>query len=237
MISLQRKSSASSIANGGTGSSTAGGALTNLGAQPVDADLTSIAGVATTGILVRTGVDTYNTRLIAGTANEITVTNGDGVAGNPTISIPTAVTFTGKTVTGGTFTGSTLSGVTTKTGTMVNTANTAAAVAPTALGAPLAAFVNTWEKVEISNNGTGGTAYVSLPAGTDGRKYARFRYSWTAGANAVVVQPGTMQQLLPLHSVVALWVQSLPTWSTLGTNPLGYPVSNQQSVISKESSK
>ncbi|MBK6420445.1 MAG: hypothetical protein IPF79_14815 [Ignavibacteria bacterium] len=177
------------IANGGTGSSTAGGALTNLGAQPVDADLTSIAGVATTGILVRTGVDTYNTRLIAGTANEITVTNGDGVGGNPTISIPTAVTFTGKTVTGGTFTGSTLSGVTTKTGTMVNTANTAAAVAPTALGAPLAAFVNTWEKVEISNNGTGGTAYVSLPAGTDGQvMYARFRYSWTAGANAVIVR-------------------------------------------------
>ncbi|MBK9183866.1 MAG: hypothetical protein IPM83_12270 [Ignavibacteria bacterium] len=59
-------------------------------------------------------MNTYNTRLIAGTANEITVTNGDGVAGNPTISIPTAVTFTGKTVTGGTFTGSTLSGVTTK---------------------------------------------------------------------------------------------------------------------------
>ncbi|MBK6761593.1 MAG: hypothetical protein IPG73_13015 [Ignavibacteria bacterium] len=79
--------------------------------------------------------------------------------------------------------------MTTKTGTTVNTANTAAAVAPTALGAPLAAFVNTWEKVEISNNGTGGTAYVSLPAGTDGQvMYVRFRYSWTAGANAVIVR-------------------------------------------------
>ncbi len=42
-------------------------------------------------------------RTLTGTANEITVANGAGASGNPTISLPSALTFTGKTVTGGTF--------------------------------------------------------------------------------------------------------------------------------------
>jgi hypothetical protein len=41
-----------------------------------------------------------------GTANEIAVANGDGVAGNTTYSLPATLVFTGKTITGGTFTGS-----------------------------------------------------------------------------------------------------------------------------------
>jgi hypothetical protein len=61
---------------------------------------------AATGILVETANGTPNTftqRSIVGTANQITVTNGSGVAGNPTLSLPTALTFTGFTITGGTF--------------------------------------------------------------------------------------------------------------------------------------
>jgi len=44
-----------------------------------------------------------STKPITGTANEISVAHGDGSGGNPTISLPNALTFTGKTVTGGTF--------------------------------------------------------------------------------------------------------------------------------------
>ncbi|HEY9663148.1 MAG TPA: hypothetical protein V6C65_32285, partial [Allocoleopsis sp.] len=68
-------------------------------------DLAAIEGLSTTGLIARTATDTATTRTITGTANEITITNGDGIAGNPTVSIPAAVTFTGKTVTGGTYTG------------------------------------------------------------------------------------------------------------------------------------
>lgn len=50
-------------------------------------------------------------RTITGTSNEISVANGDGVSGNPTLSLPTALTFTGKTVTGGTFSSATAIGV------------------------------------------------------------------------------------------------------------------------------
>lgn len=73
--------------------------------QAFDADLSALAALATTGLIARTGAGTVAARTITGTANEITVTNGNGVSGNPTLSLPTALTFTGKTVTGGTFTG------------------------------------------------------------------------------------------------------------------------------------
>lgn len=66
-------------------------------------DLAGVEGLASNGIAARTATDTWAVRTLTGTANEITVTNGDGVSANPTFSLPSALTFTGKTVTGGTF--------------------------------------------------------------------------------------------------------------------------------------
>lgn len=71
-------------------------------------DLAAIEGLASTGIAARIGSDSWAQRTITGTAAEITVTFGDGASGNPTISIPASVTFTGKTVTGGTFSSPTI---------------------------------------------------------------------------------------------------------------------------------
>lgn len=62
------------------------------GKQPLDADLSALAGLATSGVLVRTGAGTAATRtLTAGTG--IMITDGDGVAGNPTIT-STVVAYT-----------------------------------------------------------------------------------------------------------------------------------------------
>src|SRR5882672_12645573 len=77
--------------------------LASLLTSGLDADLQAIAALTGTGVLSRTAANTWALRTITGTANEITVTNGDGVAGNETLSLPSALTFTGKTVTGGTF--------------------------------------------------------------------------------------------------------------------------------------
>jgi len=80
------------VSAGGTGCNAAAGAC-------VDA----ISGWSATGLIVRSGAGSFQFRTLTGTANEITVTNGDGASGNPTVSLPPALTFTGKTVTGGTF--------------------------------------------------------------------------------------------------------------------------------------
>lgn len=96
------------IANGGTGANNATTALANLNGQPLDADLTAVAGLSSNGIVVRTGAGAFTTRSLTQGAN-ITITNADGVAGSPTIALSTSLNFSGTTVTGGTFNSSTLS--------------------------------------------------------------------------------------------------------------------------------
>lgn len=67
--------------------------------QPLDADLTSLAANSTNGVLAHTAANTITARTITGTSNEVTVTNGDGVSGNPTISLPSTLSLGGKSMT------------------------------------------------------------------------------------------------------------------------------------------
>lgn len=57
--------------------------------QGLDADLTALAALATTGIMARTGAATYSMRTITGTGLAA-VSNGAGAAGNPDINVPAA---------------------------------------------------------------------------------------------------------------------------------------------------
>lgn len=88
--------------------------------QPIDADLTALAAISSNGCLAHTGAGTAAARTITGTANQITVTNGDCSAGNPTLSIPTNPTLPGTTT--GTFSGNITGNVT------GNTSGTAATI-------------------------------------------------------------------------------------------------------------
>jgi hypothetical protein len=96
------------VARGGTGGGSASGTL-----------LDNITAFASTGHLVRTGAGAYAFRTITGTANEITVTNGDGVSANPTLSLPAALTFTGKNITGGGYASVTSFSMSTTTGAQI----------------------------------------------------------------------------------------------------------------------
>jgi hypothetical protein len=90
------------LAYGGTGSTTASGARTALGlaigtdVQAYDSDLSAVAGLSSAGLIARTGSGTAAARTVsAGTG--IAVTNGDGVAGNPSIAVDSTVYRSGGT--------------------------------------------------------------------------------------------------------------------------------------------
>ena len=81
------------VADGGTGASNAAAARTNLGlaigtnVQAYDADLQALSGVSTNGFYVRLGNGSASSRDILGTSGYIVVTNGNGIADHPQITV------------------------------------------------------------------------------------------------------------------------------------------------------
>ena len=61
-----------------------------------DATVQALAAYNTNGLVTQTAADTFTGRTITGTANQIAVSNGDGVAGNPTIALASTVDVAGK---------------------------------------------------------------------------------------------------------------------------------------------
>ena len=68
--------------------------------QPLDADLTAVAGLSTTGLVTRTAAGTMATRQITSADGSVTITNPDGVAGNIDISAPQGWTLVSQFYTG-----------------------------------------------------------------------------------------------------------------------------------------
>lgn len=132
-------------------------------------DLAGVEGLASNGLATRTATDTWTTRSVTGTANEITVTNGDGVAGAPTISIPSAVTFTGKTITGGTFSSPSLTTPalgTPASGTLTNATGLPISTGVSGLGTGVATFLATPSSANLASaltdeTGTAGSVVFS----------------------------------------------------------------------------
>lgn len=54
--------------------------------------LNNLSALSGTGMVVQTSAGVFSARSVAGTASNIVVTNGDGIAGNPTINLATAGT-------------------------------------------------------------------------------------------------------------------------------------------------
>lgn len=88
------------IASGGTGSNSANIARQNLGlvigtdVQPFAAVLTSLTALSTNGFVVKSAANTLTSRSITAGTN-ISVSNGDAISGNPTISLISSPAFSG----------------------------------------------------------------------------------------------------------------------------------------------
>ncbi|CAG0949066.1 hypothetical protein PLCT2_00069 [Planctomycetaceae bacterium] len=66
------------------------GLLAAISGQPLDADLTAIAALGGTGIAVRTAADTWAQRSVVAGSSKLTIADGAGVSGNPTLDVSEA---------------------------------------------------------------------------------------------------------------------------------------------------
>jgi len=84
-------------ATGSTGLTVSGSPITTTGtiSLTLDTGLQNLASFATTGLVAATGTNTWTSRTITGTVNQIEVVNGDGVANNPTLSIANNIVLPG----------------------------------------------------------------------------------------------------------------------------------------------
>lgn len=70
------------------------GLVIGTNVQAWDADLDAIAALSGTAFAVRTGTNTWAQRTLTGTTNQISISNPDGVSGNPTFSTPQDIATT-----------------------------------------------------------------------------------------------------------------------------------------------
>jgi hypothetical protein len=149
------------LADGGTGASSATQARTNLGLvigtdiQPFSNELTGIAAALSTGFYVRLGAGSATQRSFSVGGNGLSITNGDGIAGNPQISIATNSTMQ-------------LDALTVRALTVSGTSNTLTVAGATALNGGLTMDTNRFVVADTTGNttiaGTLGVAGVTTLA-------------------------------------------------------------------------
>lgn len=168
--------------------------LTSTWQISANAQSNALSSLTGTGLVVQTGTSTFTNRSIAGTTNQITITNGDGVSGNPTAAIPN--TFITPQYSGGSYAAYSAAGATQGTATAITVryarATTVAVGTGVILPTPVTGQVH-W----ITNDGANPlNVYPAVGGSIDG-----------LATNAPIV--------VPVSETVALQAISTTAWNSI----------------------
>jgi hypothetical protein len=146
------------------------------------------------GVVVRTALNVTTNRTVTGTANQITVVNGDGVAGNPTLSFPASLAFS--SINNITTTGTGVPIIGWKSNVLAQSTSQSTVTLATA---PAAGDYTLYYIVDLNTPCTTGGNSVS------------FAFNWTDASNARTLSTGTftmaaaqsttafMNGIIPIH--------------------------------------
>jgi hypothetical protein len=180
-----------------------------------------ISDPGSNGMLSRTALNTTVARTITGTANQITVTNGDGVSGAPTLSFPTNMTLPGTTT--GTFSGNLTGNVTGNvsgtSGSTTGNAATATALAANGTNCSAGAYPKGVDASGAAESCTAVslTADVSgiLPVANGGTNNAFFAVSGPATSAKTYTFPNSSATVLTSAAAVTIGQGGTGTGLTL----------------------
>lgn len=162
--------------------------------QAGSASLTALAALSGTGFITQTGSNTFSERTLTGTTNQIVITNGDGVSGNPVFSLPQSIS-TGSSPT---FTNLTLSGLTANSflysgtsGLLTTTAaptNGQLLIGSTGVAPVKASLTGTTNQVNVTNGA--GTITLTTPQDIATTSSPQFSFLGlgVAASNQIVLQ-------------------------------------------------